>query len=205
MAPVTEGESNGSVWAARAVAHVSAVARSGPPLDRSLRVTLNFHPDRLVEGRTVVACLALDGTYRSQFETGTSGGGLTARPGGDRWEWESRLFGGVYDDAPATARPVYGALDHRRGPLGGAPRFGSAHLRLREHVLDHTTFCFPDSVFEPTDLATAPSFGLLPLVDAASGARPDDGRAPGPTARWGPAGVVGGEDEGQVLASTACG
>lgn len=37
-----------------------------------------------------------DGRYRSLFETGTSNGGLTAYPGGDRWKWESRLFGGKY-------------------------------------------------------------------------------------------------------------
>ena len=59
-----------SVWAARATAH-GARSSSGTTLDRSLRVTLNFHPDRLLAGATVVEWLALDGVYRSQFETGT--------------------------------------------------------------------------------------------------------------------------------------
>ena len=66
-----------SHWAAAAVQHVTGRCRPGP-LDRSLRVTLNFHPDRLLDGRTVLRRLADEGVYRSQFETGTSNGGLTA-------------------------------------------------------------------------------------------------------------------------------
>lgn len=140
----------------------------GPQLDRSLRVNLQFHPDRVSNGASVLQHLAHDGRYRSQFETGTSNGGLTARPGGDRWRWrwERRIFGGAYDNAPVAQRPRYGALNHRRRSVGAAPRFGSSYLRLSEAVLDRTTFCFPDSVFEPTAFSTSTSFGLLPLVDA---------------------------------------
>ena len=155
-----------SARSARAVAHVAA-ASSGGALDRSMRVTLNFHPDRVLDGASVLECLARDGVYRSQFETGTSNGGLTAHPGGDRWRWEQRIFGHAYDDAPAAQRPKYGALNHRRRPMGGAPRFGSAHLRLRESVLDRSTFCFPDSTFEPTAMGTAERFDLIQLADAA--------------------------------------
>jgi hypothetical protein len=57
-------------------------------------------------------------------------------------------------------------LNHRRRGIGGAPRFGSAHLRLTESVLDRTTFCFPDSVFEPSAFATARQFDLFELADA---------------------------------------
>ncbi|MEU0884885.1 DUF3626 domain-containing protein [Lentzea sp. NPDC005914] len=130
-------------------------------MPRDLRVTLNFHP-----GRGVLATLAREGVYRSQFETGTSNGGLTAHPGGARWEWESRLFGGAYDTANPADRPKYGALNHRKLPQGGAPRFGSAHLRLKEHVLDRTTFCYPDSVFDPVDFGTAHRMSLIELADA---------------------------------------
>jgi hypothetical protein len=153
-----------SPWAERAVEHVAGSATGGP-LERSLRVTLNFHPDRLTDGKTVLERLACDGVYRSQFETGTSNGGLTAHPGGDRWRWEQRMFGHAYDDAPAGERPKYGALNHRQRRIGAAARFGSAHLRLSETVLDRSTFCFPDSVFEPTHMATAGRFDLIRLAD----------------------------------------
>lgn len=118
--------------------------------------------------------LAHDRTYRTQFETGTSNGGLTAYPGGDRWCWEHRMFGGLYDDAPAGDRPRYGALNHRGRAVGAAPRFGSAHLRLTAAVLDRATFCFPDSVFEPTAFGTAAHFGLWPLVRAFEAVERDD-------------------------------
>lgn len=156
-----------------AVAHVAGQSR-GEALDRHLRVTLSFHPDRETDGRSVIEHLAEDRVYRSQFETGTSNGGLTAHPGGSRWRWEQRMFGGAYDDAPDSERPKYGALNHRERPIGGAPRFGSCHLRLAEHVLDRATFAFPDSTFEPTDFATAERFDLVPLADAVDARRRTD-------------------------------
>lgn len=150
----------------RAVAHVAervAAAGGGPPLDAATRVVVHLHPDRLVAatGLPVLAQLARDGRFRSQFETGTSAGGLTAHPGGDRWRWESELFGGAYDDAPATERPVYGALP-------AAPRFGSCHLRLRPEVLERVTLAFPDSALGPEALGTA---AAAPAVVAAAAAR----------------------------------
>jgi hypothetical protein len=151
----------------RAVAYVERQS-SGPPLDRTLRVTVHVHPDRVLDGRTVVEHLADEGVYRSQFETGTSNGGLTAYPGGDRWRWESRIFGGAYDDGPAGDRPTYGALNHRRRSFGGSVRFGSAHLRLAGDTLDRTTFCYPDSVLHPTDFGTATRMSLTALADADS-------------------------------------
>ncbi|WP_031512250.1 DUF3626 domain-containing protein [Streptomyces sp. NRRL F-5123] len=154
----------------RALGHVAGLA-SGPPLDPALRVTLNFHPDRPVGGRPILDAMAEDGVYRSQFVTGTSNGGLTARPGGDRWRWESRIFAGAYDDAPAHERPVYGALNFRRKPAGGAPRFGSAHFRLTAEPLARTTFCYPDSFHEPADFGVA---ARMPLVELALADRRDD-------------------------------
>lgn len=119
---------------ARALRHVASLS-SGAPVDPALRVTLNFHPDRDVRGTPILRAPAEDGVYRSQFVTGTGNGGLTAHPGGDRWRWESRIFAGAYDAAPAHERPVYGALNFRRKPAGGAPRFGSAHIRLTAGAL----------------------------------------------------------------------
>ena len=163
-----------SRWAAAAVAHVERSARGGP-LDADLRVTLNFHPDRTSNGIPILRAMAADGSYRSQFETGTSNGGLTAHPGGNRWVWEQRIFGGEYDAAPDRERPKYGALNHRHRSVGGAARFGSAHVRLTRDSLARTTFCYPDSNFEPELFATAHRFALSSSADAdlASGAFDD--------------------------------
>ena len=150
---------------ARAVAHVAARSAGGP-LDPRLRVTVDFHPDRWAGALLVMESMARDGRYRSQFETGTSNGGLTAHPGGDRWTWESRLFGGAYDGAAPAQRPTYGSLDFRRRPVGGSPRFGSAHLRLTGDVLSRATFCFPDSTFDPTHLGVAARMSLIALAEA---------------------------------------
>jgi hypothetical protein len=152
----------------RAVRYVASRS-SGPAADPSLRVTLNFHPDRWsAAGVPILAAMAASGQYSSQFVTGTSNGGLTSHPGGDRWRWESRMFGGAYDRAGASERPVYGALNFRRKPAGGAPRFGSAHLRLRPEVLARSTFCYPDSHLEPEHFGVAGSLSLIELAEAGS-------------------------------------
>ncbi|MHC3467284.1 DUF3626 domain-containing protein [Streptomyces sp. 7R007] len=151
--------------ARQALRHVAALS-SGPPLDPDLRITLNFHPDRLVGGLPLLRALAQDGAYHSQFVTGTSNGGLTAHPGGDRWRWESRIFGGAYDDADPHERPVYGALNFRRQVVGAAPRFGSSHFRLTPAALARATFCYPDSAAEPTDFGVAAGMSLLALAEA---------------------------------------
>ncbi|WP_433341271.1 DUF3626 domain-containing protein [Streptomyces sp. CA-253872] len=150
-----------------ALAHVAARAR-GAALPGHVRVTLQFHPDRLTrDGTPLLERLAADGSYRSQYVTGTSNGGLTAYPGGDRHRWESRIFGGAYDSAPPAERPVYGALDDgTRGPFGAAPRFGSSYLRLRPEALHRATFCYPDSAAEPEDFGVRERCDLLGLCRA---------------------------------------
>ena len=87
--------------ARRAPAHCRCPAR---------RITVSFHPDRLLaDGRTVAEHLVTDGRYRSQFETGISNGGLTAHPGGDRERWEQRMFAGAYPPArPRAGRSTAG-------------------------------------------------------------------------------------------------
>jgi hypothetical protein len=155
----------GSLRARQALRHVAARS-TGPALGPDLRITLNFHPDRLTGGLPILQALAQDGAYHSQFVTGTSNGGLTAHPGGDRWRWESRIFGGAYDDADPHERPVYGALNFRRQVVGAAPRFGSSHFRLTADALARTTFCYPDSAAEPTDFGVAAGMSLLALAEA---------------------------------------
>lgn len=133
------------------------------------RITLQFHPDWPYRGERVIEWTARDGVYRSQFETGTSNGGLTAFRGGDRWRWESRLFNGRYDDGPAGDRPVYGALDVRGDPYGASVRFGSAHFRLRAETGARATYCFPDSFLEPTAVGGPERIAeLVALCDAAA-------------------------------------
>jgi hypothetical protein len=150
-------------------------ARShGDPLDPTLRVTVNFHPARLHRGVPLLRCFAEDGEYRSQFETGTSSGGLSAYPGGDRWHWETRLFGGAYDDAPVNERPKVGALNYLQRLTGAAPRFGSAHLRLRPEIAARCTFCYPDSCFDPSSFGTASRMRLVDLAASDTKDRLDD-------------------------------
>ncbi|HJP73659.1 MAG TPA: DUF3626 domain-containing protein [Pseudonocardiaceae bacterium] len=150
-------------WVERAVGFVAERSRGGP-IDPRLRIDLHFHPDRLINGEPILAAMARAGWYRSQFETGTSNGGLTAHPGGDRWRWESRLFGSAYDEAPVSARPKYGALNFRNRRNGAAPRFGSSFFRLTGECLERTTFCYPDSVFEPVDVGVAARMSLVELA-----------------------------------------
>ncbi len=149
-----------------ALAHIATLAQPGPPLPPDLRVNLHFHPDRLFRGEPLLAILARDGIYRSQFETGTSNGGLTAHPGGDRFLWESRIFAGAYDHAPSSDRPRYGALNHLHRNTGASPRFGSAHFRLAPHTHTRATFCYPDSFYNPTNFALAHRCNLLDLLAA---------------------------------------
>jgi uncharacterized protein DUF3626 len=158
--------------ARRAVEHVAARS-AGPAIDAALRVTLNFHPDR--GEPPILASLASAGVYRSQFVTGTSNGGLTAHPGGDRWRWESRIFGGAYDGAPAEERPVYGALNFRGSAVGAAPRFGSAYFVLGAEAVRRATFCYPDSFREPEDFGVAAAMDLIgvALADSAADALDD--------------------------------
>ena len=113
------------------------------------RIVLHFHPGCGFGDGTVLEAIASSGWYRSQWQTGTSNGGLTAHRGGDRWRWESTMFEGRYDDARAMDRPVYGAWNRRDDIYGASPRFGSAYLRLRPETRERATFCWPDSVYHP--------------------------------------------------------
>ncbi|WP_173042338.1 DUF3626 domain-containing protein [Phytohabitans flavus] len=157
----------------RALAHVTSLA-TGEPADPSLRVTLHFHPDRLVGGVHILEMMARDRLYRSQFETGTGNGGLTAFEGGDRWLWESRMFATAYDAGPPTDRPKYGSLNFRRRVVGGSPRFGSAHLRMAAHTLARTTFCYPDSYLQPRHFGVVTRVSTLIAMAEADDMEPLD-------------------------------
>ncbi|WP_231939648.1 DUF3626 domain-containing protein [Brevibacterium siliguriense] len=125
------------------------------------RVALHFNLEDGASETGVLASILDHGQYVSQFVTGTSNGGLTAFPGGDRWHWEQRIFGGAYDHAEVRHRLVYGALDLDGDPYGPAPRFGSAYLRLRPETLVRATFAYPDSTFGPELFGVADRMGLI--------------------------------------------
>lgn len=118
-------------------------------LRQHARVAVHFHPDRLVSGRTVAACLLESGMLQSQFESGISNGRLDTEPGGARDRWENALFGQAYEGALASLRPKYGALallGHEQGP---APRFGSCYFLLKPGVTQRATFTYGDSHTSP--------------------------------------------------------
>lgn len=140
---------------------VRARSAAGQDLPSRARVALHFHPGDDASESGVLESILDQGRYLSQFATGTSNGGLTAFPGGDRWLWEQRIFGGAYDHVEVHHRPVYGALDLDGDPFGPAPRFGSAYLRLRPEVLARATFAYPDSTFEPELFGVADRMRLI--------------------------------------------
>ncbi|MCE8019931.1 DUF3626 domain-containing protein [Halomonas sp. MCCC 1A11036] len=139
----------------------------GKVVTDTLEVTINFHPDRLTAtGMPVLAAINSDGVLKSQFETRTSNGGLTAFPGGARWVWESCAFKGVYDSCAPSARPKYGALNYKKLASGGSPRFGSSYFKLKSTLLDRVTFCYPESFFGPRGYGAGPYVGhLIEMAD----------------------------------------
>lgn len=131
-------------------------------------VTINFHPDRLtLDGRPLLSSIAHDGYIKSQFESGTSNGGLSPFIGGDRYAWEQRVFDGIYDSATAEQRPKYGGFNYLNQEFGASPRFGSCYFILQPEIIERTTFCYPDSFFLPDNFSSHQ--GLKHLVDLAKG------------------------------------
>jgi hypothetical protein len=124
---------------------------------------LHFHPDRLkASGESVAESLLREGVYRNQFETGLSNGGLTAFRGGERDNWEKRLFGGAYQkvNVEAAERPKYGALDLMNYSDGAAPRFGSCYFRLSHEVSKRCSLTDKDSFFQPEGFGTIDHLGV---------------------------------------------
>lgn len=135
------------------------------------RVVLAFHPERSTRtARSVAQGLLAEGVYRSQFETGLSSGSTTAFPGGERDEWERRLFGGAYH-APGlhdADRPKYGALFLVGHPDGPCPRFGSSYFVLRPEVSQRCSFTLlgsqEESAPDQTGTLAVPEPWLAPLA-----------------------------------------
>lgn len=144
--------------ALQAVRHHGDPVREHSPAPSSIHV--HFHPDWMVpdwivQGQPLLALLCQQGRYQSQFESGSSNGSYSPQPQGERWQWEDQRFAGVYNRAAPAERPVYGAVDLE--PLGhlshhgygAAPRFGSAYLQLHSAASARSSFCDPDSYWQP--------------------------------------------------------
>ncbi len=88
--------------------------------------------------------LAGDTHYRSQFETGTSGGLKNLNT---RKEWEKALFGGAYDGCEGVYRPKYGVANVVNDPRGikSARQYGDCFLELSPAVRRRCTFSGADS------------------------------------------------------------
>jgi len=124
-------------------------------------VTINFHPDRLSNnGQTVIDNLLEQGLYHGQFHTGTTNGGKSAYIGGDRFNWEQRLFFGAYPK-DALARPKYGALNIFSYIDGASARFGSCYFSLKSDIVKRCTFAYGDSSTNPTKLCTCDTFASI--------------------------------------------
>ncbi len=143
-------------------------------LSTQCRIALHFHPERLSKtGRTVVHGLLEDGQYKNQFETGLSSGSPSAFEGGERDEWERRLFGGAYHTPGCSYehRPRYGALQVMHHPDGPSPRFGSCYFLLNPAINRRSTFTFGGSqetdALENTSTSEAMDAVLLNVLERA--------------------------------------
>ncbi len=124
-------------------------------IQRTARIGMHFHPDRLDgTGHSIALSMLNSGRYKNQFETHVSNGHLAPTADGPRAKWENVLFGPSYSDVPLTLRPKYGALSLLGDPYGPAPRFGSCHLLLKPECLAHATFCYGDSAVNPVAKGT---------------------------------------------------
>lgn len=121
-------------------------------------ITINFHPDRYANnGKTVLENLTEQGMYHSQFRTGTTNGGRSAHLGGNRFQWEQRMFFDAYPP-DSLDRPKYGALNLFRFLDGASVRFGSCFFSLKHDIISKCTFSYGDSSTHPTTLCTADTF-----------------------------------------------
>ncbi|HEY9712027.1 MAG TPA: DUF3626 domain-containing protein [Chroococcales cyanobacterium] len=130
-------------------------------IKRHARVGLHFHPDRPDQNMCSIAESLLDcGMYKSQFETLLSNGSISAVPGGERDQWEEKIFGGAYqrEGVKNRHRPKYGALNLMLHPDGPSPRFGSCYFLLKPDVSQRCTFTYLDSHYDPAEKGTLDEF-----------------------------------------------
>lgn len=113
-----------------------AVAAKLTTLFADGQVQIRLSPDTL---RQVLA----DGRFKSQFESGTSGGILAPM---QRAGWEQQMFDSRLE-MRGVDRPIYGYVaDRQRDDLNGPLNmYGTVIVWLKDSVLDRTTACVGDS------------------------------------------------------------
>lgn len=91
----------------------------------------------------VLRMIVLSGRFKTQFETGTSGGLFSPER---RLMVEKRAFG-VPEDADVKDRPVYGYLDNERGDSTLGEWYGEIKVRLKKNNIIHrSTITYKDSL-----------------------------------------------------------
>lgn len=88
-----------------------------------------------------------DGRFKSQFETGTSGGALDTDY---RAQFEEWMFG-FEETNPVQSRPIYGYLDTRDEVTRSANFYGDVVFEFDDAIRSRTTIEFGDSLRSPGD------------------------------------------------------
>lgn len=96
---------------------------------------------RIRSGRDSLSAILNDGRFKTQFETGTSGGKLNTDL---RAEVEEFYFGLGSSTEPST-RPIYGYLGGE-GDLKRVGQYGDIVVQLKDDVRERTTVSFYDSL-----------------------------------------------------------
>jgi hypothetical protein len=101
-------------------------------------------PSVQIQGDQLLQVLA-DGRFKSQFETGTSGGHLSTEL---RAKFEKHALG-IAEDSEAVKRPIYGFLGDPKSDVaqsGLGPRtYGNVTVRLKDSVRERMTVTYGDS------------------------------------------------------------
>jgi len=141
---------------------VAGLGFSRGDLDSCLAYVRDDAPVIVHMREATLPLLVADPVYRSQFETGTSGGML----GGDRAKWEDIMFGQHYRSSQPHERPKYGCLNMTGDNFGVrvARVYGALFMVLKPDVRVRTTFTDRDSSkSDGSDVATSEHYAHVLL------------------------------------------
>jgi hypothetical protein len=117
-------------------------------------LNVNMDPFKDIDGTPLLQLFSedVDGRYRTQFETGTSGGSENLRL---RRGWERRMFGDAYDGHDVH-RPKYGNVNFLARTAGDehAHQYGKSYLVLGRQIRARCTITSADSSSDGCKLGT---------------------------------------------------